>query len=56
MTRFCILSRLWIQLLKVKLFGEKNEVAFSSLDVADQAQVMRLVRKGDLVLRIQGQG
>ena len=31
--------------LKVKLFGEKNEVSFSSLDVADQAQVMRLVRK-----------
>ena len=36
--------------LKVKLFGEKNEVSFSSLDAADQAQVMRLVRKGDLVL------
>ena len=35
---------------KVKLFGKKNEVAFSSLDVADQALVMRLVRKGDLVL------
>lgn len=36
--------------LKVKLFGEKNEVSFSSLDAADQAQVMRLVRKGDLLL------
>ena len=36
--------------LKVKLFGKKNEVSFSSLDAADQAQVMRLVRKGDLVL------
>ena len=36
--------------LKKKLFGEKNEVSFSSLDAADQAQVMRLVRKGDLVL------
>ena len=35
---------------KVKLFGKKNEVAFSSLDVADQALVMHLVRKGDLVL------
>ena len=35
--------------LKEKLF-EKNEVSFSSLDAADQAQVMRLVRKGDLVL------
>ncbi len=29
--------------LKKKLFGEKNEVSFSSLDAADQAQVMRLV-------------
>ena len=29
---------------------KKNEVSFSSLDAADQAQVMRLVRKGDLVL------
>ncbi len=31
--------------LKVKLFGEKNEVSFSSLDAADQAQVMRLVER-----------
>ena len=36
--------------LKVKLFGEKMKFLFSSLDAADQAQVMRLVRKGDLVL------
>ena len=36
--------------LKVKLLVKKNEVSFSSLDAADQAQVMRLVRKGDLVL------
>ena len=35
---------------KVKLFGKKNEVAFCYLDVADQALVIRLVRKGDFVL------
>ena len=38
---------------KAKLFVGKTEVAFSSLDAADQAQVMRLVRKGDLVLEYQ---
>ena len=39
--------------IKTKLFGSKQEVAFSSLDVADQAQVMRLVRRGDLLLEYQ---
>ena len=54
MTRFSILWKVWSQEDEgCVLFGSEDSLAFSSLDLSKQAEMIRLTRKGLLGLEYQ---